>query len=328
MRIGVIISLILLGGFFIIFQEKPLVTKRIIIPKGASLKEIAETLKDEGLIKNQSLFLILAKIFGASRSLKAGEYELNNKMGMTEIIKILKGGKIIVHKILIPPGYTLNDIANLLEKHFLVNRERFLTLSHDPSFIKKVLSINTPSLEGYLFPDTYFLHKGMSEEEIIGLMTRRFKEVVSKEININDNMLHQVITLASIIEKEAKIKEEYPIISAVFHNRLKNNMRLESCASVLYALGKKREHLSIEDTKITSPYNTYLRLGLPPTPICNPGIWAIKAALNPKDVDYLYFVSKGDGSHIFSKTGHSHIFFKNLLTEKGKQEQSRKSNLK
>lgn len=312
----IIIGLFLLLLIFIVLWDRTLIKKTIVIERGLTLKAIARKLEEEKIIKNRFAFIVLAKIFGSGNKLKAGEYELDNKMGMIEVIKRLEKGRVIVYKTLIPPGYTLNDIANLLEKMYLANKERFLNLCYDPSFIKRVLSTNPPSLEGYLFPDTYFLHKGMDEEGIINLMVARFNEVVYKQTNIYGKRLHDVITLASLIEKEAKIKEEYPIISAVFHNRLKKNMPLESCASVLYALKEEKEWLSIEDTKIPSPYNTYLYVGLPPGPICSPSILAIKAALAPSNVDYLYFVSKGDGSHIFSKASSSHTFFKNLLTEK------------
>jgi len=315
-KIIITISLILLGLFLIIPRDKTLIERIVIIPKGTSLKGIAQRLKGEGIIKNKFLFIVLAKICRASNTLKAGEYELNNRMGMIEILEKLRKGKARVYITTIPPGFTLSDIAGLLEKRGLANKYKFLNLAFSPSFIKRLLPINPPSLEGYLFPDTYFLHKGMDEGEIIGLMVERFNEVVRKELGINDQTLHQVITLASIIEKEAKAKEEYPVISAVFHNRLKKNIPLESCASVLYALGEKKERLSIEDTKIPSPYNTYRKVGLPPGAICNPGILAIKSALNPSNVDYLYFVSMGNGRHIFSKTASSHIFSKNLIWNK------------
>jgi len=293
-------------------REEPLVTRTIVIPKGASAKKIAQDLEDKGLIKSRFAFLILTRITGAGNKLKAGEYELNNRMGMAKIIKRLKEGKGTLHRITIPPGYTLKDIANLLEREHLVDRHRFLNFCYDPSFIDRSLSIAPPSLEGYLFPDTYFLHRGMDEEKVISLMVNRFNEMVKRE-NIKDEMLHGIVTLASIVEKEAKIKEEYPIISAVFHNRLKRNMVLQSCATVLYALGEQKFHLSIEDTRIPSPYNTYIYPGLPPGPICSPSTLAIKAALNPADVDYLYFVLREDGSHIFLKTGSSHTFYKNAL---------------
>ncbi|MEW6607111.1 MAG: endolytic transglycosylase MltG [bacterium] len=307
----IIIVLSLLVLFLLKTEDRILIARTIIIQKGLSAKNIAKNLEEEGIIKNQTVFLILAKISGASSRFKAGEYELNNRMKMTEIIERLKRGKTIIHRLIIPEGYTLKDIANLLEKNGFANKYKFLNLCYDPTFIDK-LSINSSSLEGYLFPDTYFLHKGMDEEEIISLMVTRFNEVVKKEIK--DDSIHKIITLASIIEKEAKIKEEYSIISAVFQNRLKMGMPLESCATVLYASGERKEWLSTQDTKIPSPYNTYLQPGLPQGPICNPGMTAIKAALSPADVDYLYFVSNGDGSHTFSKTGREHIFYKNNRT--------------
>lgn len=314
---GILSVLFLITLSLVTAREEPLVTRIIIIPKGASAKKIAQDLEDEGLIKSRFAFLVLARITGAGNKLKAGEYELNNRMGMIKIIKRLEEGKGILHHITIPPGYTLKDIANLLEREHLVDRHKFLKLCHDPSFINRSLSIVPPSLEGYLFPDTYFLHRGMDEERVISLMVNRFNEMVKRE-SIKDEMLHRTITLASIVEREAKIKEEYHIISAVFHNRLKRNMALQSCATVLYALGERKPHLSIEDTRIPSPYNTYIYPGLPPGPICNPSTLAIKAVLNPADVDYLYFVLREDGSHIFSKTGSSHTFYKSTLVGRKK----------
>jgi len=304
---------ILLTLFLIIITDKKSITQTVIIPKGSSCREIASILKDEGVIKSKLSFLILAKIYRATSKLKAGEYEFDSKMGTVKILKKLKEGKTVIHAVVIPEGWTLKDIANLLEKKQLADKYKFLDLCYDQSFIKNILPTKPPNLEGYLFPDTYFLYRGMNEEEIISLMVNRFNDIIKKETKIDDEILHRTIILASIIEKEARIKEEFPIISAVFHNRLKKNMSLESCVTVLYALGEKKPHLSIEDTKVSSSYNTYINPGLPPGPICNPGILAIKSVLNPADVDYLYFVSKGDGSHIFSKTNSSHISYKNAL---------------
>lgn len=297
------------------YREELPISRLVNIPPGTNAKNIAAILQREGIVRDGRIFIILVNIRRVANKLKAGEYEFNNRMTLAEILDKLIKGEVVTHTVTIFEGYTLKQIADLLETKGLIQRERFLGLCHDPPFFEGLSNggypIKAESLEGYLFPDTYLFTRGIEEEKIIELMVGRFQEVITekdlvraKELGFS---LHEIIILASLIEKEVMVSRERPLVSAVFHNRLKRGRPLESCASVLYALGKHKTKLSYEDLKTPSAYNTYLHPGLPPGPICNPGLSSIKAALNPAGVDYLYFVSNGDGTHTFSKTYHEHV---------------------
>jgi UPF0755 protein len=287
------------------------ISKRVTIPRGADATMIARILEEEGVIRSRLWFLVLVNLRGATDDLKAGEYLLNSKMSTIEIIKRLVKGEVVLYKITIPEGYTTKQIASLLEREGFVDGERFLRLCRDPALFRSTYPVEAESLEGYLFPDTYHLSMGLREEEIIRIMLRRFKRKVVHEGKWGAQdfgvSLHEAIILASMIEHEAAVPEERPLISAVFWNRLRRGLPLQSCATVQYALGRHKSRLSYNDLRTPSPYNTYLHPGLPPGPICNPGMASIKAALNPADVDYLYFVSNNDGTHTFSTTLRHHI---------------------
>jgi len=228
---------------------------------------------------------------------------------MLQLLAILEQGKIFCHKITIPEGYTIYQIADLLAAKGLAKRENFINLATDPNLAKE-LGIQAKTLEGYLFPDTYYFNKGLSEKVIIKTMVNRFYSLMKPEWKEQSHKLgltfHQVITLASLIEKETSNKEEKPIISAVYHNRLKAGIRLQCDPTVIYCLKNFNGKLRKEDLLIDSPYNTYKRYGLPPGPIANPGLDSIQAALYPAKVGYQYFVSKNDGTHYFSYTLKEH----------------------
>jgi len=247
----------------------------------------------------------------AESRLKAGEYKLSPCMNLIKVLGILEQGRVLEHPFTIPEGYTIAQIARVLAELGLADEERFLKLAYDQKFISK-LGIRTISLEGYLFHDTYRISKGNKEEEIIELMVGQFNKTITQ----NDRKraaelgfsMHQIVTLASIIEKETSAPGERSLISAVFHNRLKRKLPLQSDPTVIYALGKDFDgNLTKKDLMTESPYNTYLYPGLPPGPIANSGRAAIHAALYPAEVDYLYFVSKNDGTHKFSTTHKEHI---------------------
>lgn len=290
------------------------------IPLGSTSKEIAKILEDNGLIRNELIFRIALKKKNAESSLKAGSYVLNTSMSLYEIIDSLsRGGKNNnVVKFTIPEGYELKDMAKKLSDEGLVDFDRFMDLVSDKAnfedkfpFLKELNK--GQSLEGYLFPATYEIYVDSTEEEIIEKMLSKFQqeyeEILKEEMNKVDMTLNEVVTLASIIEREAKRDDERHLISGVFHNRLRINMPLQSCATVQYVLGERKENLSREDVQIDSIYNTYIHSGLPPTPIASPGEKSLIAALNPANVDYLYFRAKEDGSggHIFSVTYEEHI---------------------
>ncbi len=301
---------IIIYQLYIPFDSKSPQVKAIEISKGMNAKGIAYLLKEEGLIKNGLAFRALAKVKGIEDRLQAGEYELNPSMNLSRILSMIKKGETLAHPFTIPEGYNIRQITSVLEEKGLAEKERFIALTEDTKFISR-FGIQAKSLEGYLFPETYRVSKGMEEEEIIKLMISQFNKAVTEEDRKGAQELgftfHQIIILASIIEKETSAVEERALISAVFHNRLKAKRPLQADPTVIYALGEafdgnlKKEHLRID-----SPYNTYRYRGLPPGPIGNPGKRAIQAALYPADVNYLYFVSRNDGTHEFSSSLEEH----------------------
>lgn len=269
------------------------------IPKGSTAERSAEILYKNKIIPNRAIFLWWLRITGNSRKIKAGLYEFRVGSSVFEVAdKLLKGLSYRV-KVTIPEGFTAKQIAELLAQKGLVNEETFLE------------KVKKDKLEGYLFPETYFFEVGVSEEKIIEKMKQEFDRRITPEILEKAKKLklslHQLITLASMIEKEAG-KDDRKLVSAVFHNRLKKGMYLESCATILYALGKHKDKLNYKDLKVKSPYNTYLNYGLPPGPISNPGMDSILAAVEPAQTDVLFFVvDKASGTHIFSRYYRDHI---------------------
>lgn len=289
------------------------------IPSGSSTNKISEILYDNRLIHNKLIFKIQVKNLGLDGKLKAGKYDLNRSMNLEEIINNLaKGGKSEnTVRFTIPEGYELFRIGEKLANENIVNLDRFLELASNKSnfedkfpFLKELEE--GQSLEGFLFPSTYEVYDTASEEEIIEKMLIEFEKIYERDLKNNLEKvgmdLNEIITLASIIEREGKLDEERPLMSAVFHNRLNKGMNLQSCATVQYILGERKEVLSTADTLIPSPYNTYINEGLPPGPIASPGEESIIAAVNPADVDYLFFVLTGeDGSHTFTRTYEEHL---------------------
>jgi len=273
------------------------------IPRGTSFAETADILDKAGLLRHRNGFSILAFVTGASKQIKAGEYDLRSSMTPMAVLERLVEGKIKEYQVFIPEGFTLRRIADRLEEQGLADRETFISLATESGLLSS-LGIVGDSAEGYLFPDTHTLNKSMGEEGIIRFMVRQFRKAMTpdmlKRVEELDLTAKEVVTLASIIEKEGGPKEEKPLISAVFHNRLQRGMRLQSDPTVIYDIEDFDGNLRKEDLAKKTPYNTYRIKGLPPGPICNPGLEAIRAALYPAPVDYLYFVSKNNGSHHFS----------------------------
>ena len=279
-----------------------------VVREGSTLNAVAMELEEKEIITNKGLFLLWGRLLGYGRSIKAGEYRLNSNIPPIRILDILSKGIIITHAVTIPEGFTARQIGDLLEKKGLVGKDEFLALSEDP-YIARRYGISGPSLEGYLYPDTYQFSRGLSTITIIDVMVKRFWEVVAplkETVNQLGVEIEEVVILASIVEKETGRPEERRLIASVFVNRLKKKMRLESDPTVIYGLKDFNGNLTRKDLAKYSPYNTYLVRGLPPGPIANPGNDAIKAVLHPAKTDYLYFVSKNDGSHYFSKTLSEH----------------------
>lgn len=281
----------------------------VTIPTGTGTEGIANILDENNIIDNTGVFKLLSKSKGYDGKFKAGQYSLSPGMSMEEIMKALIAGKAETVRFTIPEGYDIKRTTAKLSEDGLINADAFAkeieTGQFDYEFLKDAPA-GPDRLEGFLFPETYEIFANANEHDIIDKMLYQFNKVFTKEYYARAEELgmsvRDVITLASIIEREARVPEDRPVIASVFYNRLKINMPLQSCATVQYILGEQKPVLSIKDTKIESPYNTYLHPGLPPGPIASPGADSIKAALYPADTDYLYFLAKGDGSHAFSST--------------------------
>lgn len=287
-------------------------TKVIFIKKGTHLKRASEILEQEGIIKNRHFFILLTTALGKKTKVRAGEYEFNTRMLPLEVLDVLVKGQAKHHLVTIPEGYTLSQIARLLEDLNLVEKKGFLQKASSPVFINTLgfSPSSQPTLEGYLFPDTYHLFREMDPEEVIQMMVHQFKKVFGPDLANRASELgisqRETVILASIIEKETPLPGEKPLVSSVFHNRLKKKIPLQSDPTVIYGIKNFNGNLTKEDLTRPTPYNTYLISGLPPTPICNPGKDSLLAAVHPAPVPYLYFVSKNDGSHFFSSDIEEH----------------------
>ncbi|UCH06324.1 MAG: endolytic transglycosylase MltG [Deltaproteobacteria bacterium] len=278
-----------------------------IVEKGSGLRSVATQLEQRKLIKSKDLFTLWAVVKGGSRTIKAGEYSLNRSMAPVQIYTMLTSGAVKTHPLTVPEGLTVQTIAGLFATRGLVDKEEFLCLAMDKGFAASH-NIDGPSTEGYLFPDTYVLSKGMGARQILDIMINRFWQVFNSLVQGRDlpMSIREIVTLASIVEKETGLAEERPVIASVFLNRLKKRMRLESDPTVIYDLKDFDGNLTKKHLQAPSPYNTYRHLGLPPGPIANPGRASLEAVLNPAQTSYLYFVSKNDGSHFFSSTLKEH----------------------
>ena len=312
----IIFGVLLLGagsGFAVLSQLQPVGhSSRVVvvdIAEGASLSEVAERFHRQKLIKSDWAFVWMGRLAGSDRKIIPGEYEFHGGMEPSNILEKIVKGEVIQYAVTIPEGFSVRQIADLLHEQRLADREEFLQCTRDPVFIETLsLSVDgrVENLEGYLFPDTYQFARHVAPDRLIAAMVSRFKQAVTEddrrraaELGLS---LHQVVTLASVVEKETARHDERTLISGVFHNRLRKNIPLQSDPTVIYALNEFDGNLRKKDLSIESPYNTYKVLGLPPGPIANPGIAAIHAALYPEPSEYLYFVSRNDGSHEFSAT--------------------------
>ncbi|WP_457552331.1 endolytic transglycosylase MltG [Desulfobacula sp.] len=323
LKITIIVFLILLlflfsGGFFFFqkissFVKKPFNTTSIekvfSIRPGQNLTIIAKNLEADSIISNKTYFKLFTRYKKAEKNLQAGEYILSASKSPEQILEIFLKGRVKLHRITIPEGLNINQVATLVEKAGFCKKEQIINLCHDKSFILS-LGIKAATLEGYLFPDTYFFPKGTSCRIVIKTMVTHFNSIFTegwraqaKKMNFS---IHDIVTLASIIEKETGDASERPLISSVFHNRLKKGMRLESDPTVIYGIKNFDGNIKRKHLKIKTPYNTYQIKGLPPGPIANPGALSLQAALHPAHTDYLFFVSKKDTTHQFSTTIKEH----------------------
>jgi UPF0755 protein len=302
--------LLIMAGLLMFLNSPPtnMQDDFFLIEKGESLSHAAARLKEKNLINNDKFFVYLALIERKSNIL-TGKYKIYKGMSSRDILKKLSTGDIIRQRVTIPEGFNLYEIAQKLDESKVTDAGEFLEYSFDRAFLDSI-GISYDSAEGLLFPDTYSFAEAQDARDVIIIMHNQFKTIL-KSINMSKldkyNLnAYELVILASLIEKEAKVQPERKYISAVFHNRLGKGMKLDCDPSVRYAVRKFRDRLTYSDLKHDSPYNTYLHSGLPPTPICSPGKKSILSALNPVKSGYLFFVARNDGSHYFSKTLREH----------------------
>lgn len=293
---------------------KPLNTGEIIvrIKQGETTRTIAHELKANNVIRSAFWFDVLARITKSDRNLKAGRYVFGGNVSiMQTIIKIRQGNSTLLH-LTIPEGFSLYSTLKAMEKSGIGSYDSLLTVATDPHVVKKLTGLNLTTLEGFLYPETYAFDIDLAPEEIFAVMTKEFfKRLADAGIEIKDQkQFYKDLVLASIVEQEAVMEYEKPLIAGVYLNRLKKKMKLESCPTVDYTLerqGIHRKRLTYEDLKIESEYNTYIISGLPPTPICNPSISSLQAVYSPTETDYLYFFADFERRNIFSKTYAEHM---------------------
>lgn len=284
-------------GFLFLRPSGPERSLRFQLRRGLSAQEVARDLRDNGLLRHRVSFLIWAKLFGAKR-IHAGVYELSTRStGLSLYRQFVKGPPLV--KVTFPEGWMASQMAAQLETQGICRAKEFLDL------------VRQGKHEGYLFPDTYFFEQETSPRRIIDRLLARFQEVVPQDMDASAKALglksEEVVTLASLVEKEARVSHERALIAGVFINRLRKKMYLESCATVEFALGAWKPRILYKDLQVNSPYNTYRHPGLPPGPICNPGLSSLEAALHPATTDMLFFVADGQGSHRFSRYYKDHL---------------------
>jgi UPF0755 protein len=296
-------------GLFVMRPVLPQQPTIISIQPGQSFTHIAETLEREGVVSSAFNFRILATLKGASRQVQAGDFNFAAATRPGQVLDRLVSGDTLRLQVTLPEGLTITQIAERLAEAGYTDCQEFQRLATDREFTQS-LGVDAPTLEGYLFPETYRFGAKLPSRHLLRFMVDQFnKHLVQKWLDSANKLgldLHQLVTLASIIQKETARTSEMPIIAAVFHNRLKRNMRLQADPTVIYGIENFNGNLTRHDLHTHTPYNTYTQRGLPAGPIANPGAKALRAAANPADVPYLYFVSKGNGSHKFSRTLREH----------------------
>ncbi len=305
------LALVLFLFLFVVYSFLPTAPKEktLEIPYGTPTAGISQLLYREGVIRTPLSFLMVHVFL--KKKLEAGEYEFDGLVYPWDVyLKIARGEKKL-YRITVPEGYDVYDIARLLEEHQICSREDFLKYATSPEIAKKY-GLNTYTVEGFLFPDTYFFSKNTHPLRVIDVMHKNFlkkTQHLREELKNKGLSLEMWVTVASMVEKETALKHEKPLVSAVIYNRMKRGMKLDIDPTVIYAMkiaGTWKGVLTKKDLQMDSPYNTYRYPGLPPSPICNPGLDSLEAALNPARVDYLFFVADGSGGHRFSDnyTGH------------------------
>jgi UPF0755 protein len=283
---------------------------RLTIRKGSSFREAADSLAAHGMVRSGRVFALYARLRRKDRSLRWGTYVLRQGMSWEQALDALRAGRGIVHTLTIPEGYPISQIAPLLADALDLPNDSILAAVRDTSLLHR-LDVPTPTLEGYLFPDTYVFADGTTAREAVRTMVERFEHEWKPEWNDRLREVamnrHDIVTLASIVEMEVRRGEERPVVAAVYLNRLRVGMQLQADPTVQYALGKKPGRVYFRDLRVNSPYNTYKVSGLPPGPIASPGAASLRASLYPAKVPYRYFVAHPDGHHEFRRTYAEHV---------------------
>lgn len=326
--LAILLLLTIGGGLAFLSQLQPLgnpAQRQVLeISDGSSFSEVASLLYQRKLLKSDWAFIWMGRLLGADRNIIPGEYEFQGGMTPADLLDKITKGDVLQYAVTIPEGYSIEQIAGLLQEKGLADQDAFIQLTRDQQFLTQ-LKLQVFDLEGYLFPDTYYFTRNMKPEAIIQTMVGRFEQSWTSQLQERASelgmSLHQIVTLASVIEKETGLSQERGLISGVFHNRLRKKIPLQSDPTVIYALDRFDGNLRKKDLAVESPYNTYRVRGLPPGPIANPGEASIRAALYPIPTNFLYFVSRNDGSHKFSATLAEH----NLAVKKYQLQQRRRS---
>lgn len=309
-----------------------------LLEPGVSFRHIVERLEGQNLIDNKFSLLVFAKVTGWDRKMRHGEYALDRGMTAYQILETLASGKSILYPVTFPEGANIYDMAAELEAKGFFKAADFIAFVKNPEEVKALIGESAPSLEGYLFPETYMLTRFTTLKELVSSMIRRFKivydEVLAEMGGKTSMSRHNVVTLASIIEKETGAPEERPLISSIFHNRLRIGMRLQTDPTVMYGIladtGVPKMNITKQDLITPTLYNTYTIKALPPGPIANPGREALRATMKPAESKYLYFVSRNDGTHVFSEDykGHNKAVKDFQLNSKAREGKSWRDRLK
>jgi UPF0755 protein len=280
-----------------------------IIPKGASINSIADSLFVKDLINDKELFILWLTTLDKDRVIKAGYYEIPKGLTYAQLINFLSKAPPKEIKVTLIEGWSREEIAEELQKKINIDKNKFIALTNDSLFMRG-LGINADNLEGYLLPDTYLFYWGVDEKTVLKFLANQCLNIFNtselEQIKKYNMSIHQILTLASIIEGEAIFDDEREVISSVYHNRLNRRIKLQADPTIQYILEGPPRRLLYKDLEIDSPYNTYKYYGLPPGPISNPGKKSILAAIYPADTKYIYFVAKGDGKHVFSTNAKDH----------------------
>lgn len=327
--VSFIVFMILIGGFVFIqvgpYDKNSKKDIIVDIPNGSTINTISDILYENNLIKNKTLFKVIAKFSNKIPQMKSGKYLLKQSYSNNDIINTLVSGKIYQDgiKVTIPEGSTSNEVIDILLSKKLGNKQKYEKLIKSPKdFYNEFSYLNEKditSLEGFLYPQTYYFDKNSDEKKILSKMLAEFNKVYTNKLrkrqkDLNMSLL-EVVILSSIVEKEAVLDEDRPIIASVFYNRLEVGMPLQSDATIQYIFPERKKIVTYNDLKIDSPYNSYKNKGLPPTPIANPGIKSIEAVLYPEDTEYKYFVAKIDGGNNYSETYEQHLKYEKEYKE-------------